>query len=112
MSTLRSEDEQFAGRTLRAARRRAQLSQRGLALAAGVSPSVVCAYETGARQPSAKMLSRLVRATGGRLRVVEPDEELHRKKVELELAIGTASGLPRRPRGALDMPPFLELVGG
>ena len=68
------DDEQFAATTIRAARRRAEMSQRALALAAGVAPSVVCAYETGARQPSAKMLSRLMRAAGAQLAVVDPDD--------------------------------------
>jgi predicted nucleotidyltransferase len=53
-----------AGDVLRAARRRAGLSQVQLGQAAGVSQSVVSAYESGARQPSVPMLERLVGATG------------------------------------------------
>lgn len=103
-------DEQFAASTLREARRRAQLSQQALAAAAGVAPSVLSAYETGARQPSAKMLARLVRAAGGQLAIVDAGHERLRQKTELELAIGTASALPRREPGPLSVPPFRELV--
>ncbi|MEX2289864.1 MAG: helix-turn-helix transcriptional regulator [Mycobacteriales bacterium] len=110
MSTGQEADERFAPVTLRAARRRADMSQRALAQAAGVAPSVLSAYETGARQPSAKMLARLIRATGAELAVVEPGHERLRQKAQLELAVGTASALPRRPPGPLVMPPFRELT--
>lgn len=53
-----------AGAVLRDARRRAGLSQIELARRAGVTQSVVSAYESGARQPSVPMLERLVAATG------------------------------------------------
>lgn len=49
---------------LREARRRAGLSQAELARRAGVTQSVVSAYESSARQPSLPMLDRLVSATG------------------------------------------------
>ncbi len=107
---MTQDDEGFAARTLQVARRRAAMSQRALADAAGVAPSVVCAYETGARQPSAKMLARLVRAAGSELAVVDSDQRLRRQQKALELAIGTASALPRRHRGPLEMPPFRELA--
>lgn len=105
-----AQDDRFAADTLRAARRRAEMSQRALALAAGVAPSVLSAYETGARQPSAKMLARLVRATGADLAVVDRSHERLRQKADLELAVGTASALPRRDPGPLTIPPFRELV--
>lgn len=103
-------DEDFAAATLREVRRRAQLSQQALAAAAGVAPSVLSAYETGARQPSAKMLARLVRASGAQLAVVEPGHERWRQKADLELAIGTASALPRRAPGPLTIRPFHQLI--
>lgn len=109
-ATPQVSDENFAAHILRTARRRAELSQRALALAAGIPASVLSAYETGARQPSAKMLARLVRATGAELAVVEPEHERWRQKAQLELAVGTASALPRRPPGPLTIPPFRELA--
>lgn len=59
---------------LREARRRAGLSQVELGRRAGVTQSVVSAYESGARQPSVPMLARLVAATGFELdmRLTEP----------------------------------------
>ena len=86
------------------------MSQRALARAAGVAPSVLSAYETGARQPSAKMLARLVRATGADLAVVHSSHERRRQKADLELVVGTASALPRRAPGPIATPPFRQLV--
>ena len=103
-------DEQFAASTLREARRRAQLSQQALAASAGVAPSVLSAYETGARQPSAKMLARLVRAAGAELRIVEPQEQMMRQKAMLEQVVAMASALPQRPPGELTYPTFRSLT--
>src|SRR2546425_6959315 len=52
------------GSLLREARRQAGISQAELARRAGVTQSVVSAYESGARQPSLPTLERLVKATG------------------------------------------------
>lgn len=57
------------GVLIREARRRAGLSQDELGRRAGVTQSVISAYESGARQPSLPMLERLVRATGGELEI-------------------------------------------
>jgi predicted nucleotidyltransferase/ribosome-binding protein aMBF1 (putative translation factor) len=53
-----------AGVLLRQARKRAGLSQVDLAARAGVTQSVISAYESGQRQPSIPALARLVDATG------------------------------------------------
>jgi uncharacterized protein len=53
-----------AGALLRQARQRAGLSQEELAARAGVTQSVISAYETGHRQPSLPTLSSLVEAAG------------------------------------------------
>ena len=57
------------------ARKRAGLTQAGLAERAGVAQSTVARIESGARNPSADMVERLVRAAGYELRVSlgEPD---------------------------------------
>ena len=49
---------------LRQARKRASLSQVGLATQAGVTQSVISAYESGQRQPSLPALTRLIDAAG------------------------------------------------
>jgi predicted nucleotidyltransferase/ribosome-binding protein aMBF1 (putative translation factor) len=67
ISTIRYSDsmeEVTAGALLRQARSRADLSQVDLAARAGVSQSVISAYESGQRQPSIPTLSRLVGAAG------------------------------------------------
>jgi uncharacterized protein len=53
-----------AGTLLRQARRRAGLSQAELATQAGVTQSVISAYESGQRQPSVPALARLIDAAG------------------------------------------------
>jgi predicted nucleotidyltransferase/DNA-binding XRE family transcriptional regulator len=49
---------------LRVARRRAKLTQVDLAVRAGVTQSVISAYESGHRQPSLTTLSALIQAAG------------------------------------------------
>lgn len=51
-----------AGALLRQARRRAGLTQVELAVRAGVTQSVISAYESGQRQPSIPALARLIEA--------------------------------------------------
>lgn len=53
-----------AGALLRQARQRAGLSQVKLAAKAGVTQSVISAYESGHRQPSLPTLVALIEATG------------------------------------------------
>lgn len=53
-----------AGDLLRQARRRAGLTQTELAGQAGITQSVVSAYESGRRQPSLPVLLGLIAATG------------------------------------------------
>lgn len=74
-----------AGRTsaaavLRAARKRAGLSQVELAGRAGVTQSVISAYEAGRRQPSLPTLAALIEAAGYELEVSvqEPQGNLGR----------------------------------
>ena len=54
----------MAGTLLRQARKRAALSQVDLASRAGVTQSVISAYESGQRQPSLPALTRLIDAAG------------------------------------------------
>lgn len=58
-----------SGDLLRRARWAAGLSQRELAARAGVSQSVVAAYESGAREPAMSTLAALVGASGASLEV-------------------------------------------
>jgi predicted nucleotidyltransferase/DNA-binding XRE family transcriptional regulator len=61
---------QSAASTLRSARTRAGLTQTELAQRAGISQSVVSAYESSKREPSFETLRRLIMATGFDLDVV------------------------------------------
>jgi predicted nucleotidyltransferase/DNA-binding XRE family transcriptional regulator len=56
-----------AGALLRQARKEAGMSQQDLAARAGVTQSVISAYESGRRQPALPTLAALVDATGSEL---------------------------------------------
>ena len=69
ISTMRyiramASDPQSAGALLREARRRAGISQVELGARAGVTQSVIGAYESGHRQPSMPTLASLIEAAG------------------------------------------------
>jgi predicted nucleotidyltransferase/DNA-binding XRE family transcriptional regulator len=76
-----------AGPVLRRARKAAGLTQAELARRAGVTQSVISAYEAGRREPALSTLTRLINATGATLRL---DIEPHRTRP-----------LPATPRGKL-----------
>lgn len=76
--TIRYAEPMDSATALRSARQRAQLTQDQLAARAGVTQSVISAYESGRRQPSVPTLAALVAATG----------------FELDLRLRTT---PRRP---------------
>lgn len=83
---MKSENS-VAARMLRDARLRAQLSQTELARRAGVAQSVISAYESGRREPSLATLTRMVKATG------------HKIKLDLEENTVAIRGLPDTPIG-------------
>jgi transcriptional regulator with XRE-family HTH domain len=58
---------------VRAARRRADLSQRGLAQRAGVHHATVAKIEAGQREPSLGLLLRILEAVGIRLMAVDDE---------------------------------------
>ncbi len=64
-----------SGSLLREARHRAGLSQAEVGRRAGVTQSVVSAYESGARQPALATLTRLVEAVGLHLDVAVREPE-------------------------------------
>lgn len=54
--------------------------------------------------------SRLVRATGARLAVVDPAEQRRQQARKLEMVVGAASALPPGPAGELAYPTFRWLT--
>ena len=76
-----------AGSVVRDARQRAGLSQSELARRAGVTQPVISAYESGHREPSMTMLTKLVEASG------------HRLLVDVAPLSGLRRGLPDTPMG-------------
>lgn len=85
-----------AAAVLQQARARSGLSQRELARRAGVSQSVVAAYESSAREPSLATLAALVEATG-----ITLDLELGADLPEPSAASGPIGHRLRRRRGAV-----------
>ncbi|MHB8510621.1 MAG: helix-turn-helix domain-containing protein [Actinomycetota bacterium] len=59
-----------AARVLRSARKRAGLTQRGLAERAGVAQPVVARIESGKADPRVRTLSKLLRACGSEIQEV------------------------------------------
>lgn len=86
------------GRQLLHLRRHAGLTQRELARRAGVPASVLCAYETGAREPSARVFQRIVHAAGGTVVVSVPTaQERQARDAAVQDVLALADALPSRP---------------
>lgn len=106
---------------LRAARRRAGLTQTALARAAGTSQATVSQYEAGRKTPTFDTLERLLAATGHEIRVggaVRPTRrptaaELERAGRDLGRVVELAALLPTRHEPALTFPrlPTRRIVG-
>jgi len=101
-----------AASTLRAARRRAGLSQQELAARAGTSQATLSAYENGRKEPTVETFNRLLAAAASRL-VVEaaerpvvqvPDEELAQRGRTLLAVLELAAALPSSHRRHLRFP--------
>ena len=86
-----------AATTLRDARRRASLTQQELAGRAGITATVLSAYENGRREPGADVFLRVLRAAGFEttLRVLPDPEECAR---QLAAVLGLAESMGFEPR--------------
>lgn len=108
------------GTALRAARRRAGLSQAALAARAGTSQATISAYESGAKAPSVATLDRLLGAAGARLTVeLAPPPVVTPTRAQAEAAgrtfesvLALAEALPVRHRPHLDYPRLPVPAGG
>jgi uncharacterized protein len=94
-----------AASLLRTARRRAGLTQRALAEAAGTSQAAVAAIETGRKQPTVATLDRLLLAAGTELVPADAEQAaLLRRARRFEDVLHLAEALPFRRRGGLRFP--------
>ena len=93
-----------AAELLRAARRRAGLSQTRLAALAGTTQSAIAAYEGGTREPTVPVLVRMLAAAGERLALAsEPDPALYRlADVARDIAAADPADPDRRLRLVLE----------
>jgi transcriptional regulator with XRE-family HTH domain len=89
-------------------RRERGLSQAELARAAGMTRSVVNAYERGHRQPSVDALARIAAAADMRLRVDPAPREVDPVRAGriLEQVLDLAEALPYRRPDKLKYPPM------
>ena len=99
-----------AAELIRAARCRAGLTLRALAVRAGTSHSAIAAYEAGAKTPSVATVDRIVQAAGFALdRELRPrvrgDDRLDRG-AELAAALELAAEFPARHSPTLEFPVF------
>jgi predicted nucleotidyltransferase/DNA-binding XRE family transcriptional regulator len=94
--TVMDSTQRASGAVLRAARRRAGLTQTELAVRAGVTQSVISAYEAGRRQPALSTLAALVEATG-----YELDVRLRRAPRQLRRMSGPIGRRVQQRRTAL-----------
>jgi transcriptional regulator with XRE-family HTH domain len=100
--------------SLRDARRRAGLTQAELALRAGTSQATISAYEHGRKEPSVETLSRLLAASGVRLKaepasttVIRPTKaQVARAGRTLIDVMLLAEALPTRHTRELRFPPL------
>jgi transcriptional regulator with XRE-family HTH domain len=104
--------KEVAGELLRDIRRRTGLRQAELARRAGLSRSVVSAYEHGRRQPGVDALARLAAAAGMELSVDSiPSVDPGRAGRILAQVLDLAESLPARRRGPLEYPSLRHLPG-
>ncbi len=86
-----------AAQTLRDTRRRAGLSQVELARRAGITPSVLSAYEHGRRQPGADAFLGIIRAAGFEPSCTRRLDDRRQGRMLAEV-LQLAEALPHRPR--------------
>ena len=104
--------EAAAGELIGEIRRRSGLRQAELARRAGLSRSVVSAYERGRRQPGVDALARLAAAAGLRLELgrIDPVDPVRAGRI-LSQVLDLAESLPTRRRGPLEYPSLRSLPG-
>jgi transcriptional regulator with XRE-family HTH domain len=98
--------DRTASELVRSLREGSGMKQAELARRAGMTRSVLCAYESGARQPGVDALARIAGAAGMELALtpaVERVDPLRAGRI-LEQVLELAEALPYRPRATLDFP--------
>ena len=101
------DNNRVAGRLIEEMRGHRGLTQAALARAAGMTRSVVNAYERGRRQPGVDALARLAEAAGmqlGLARAQASTVDPERAGRILEQVLELAELLPQRRRGRLAYP--------
>lgn len=103
--------DSVAGTLLLRARRRRQWSQAELARRCGMPSSQLCAYETGAKQPSVATLARILAVAGVDLASVGSPSEHERQARDLEDVLSLVDAMRiRPPSDRMPFGPFAALI--
>ena len=101
-----TEAGRVAGVLLRRARRRRAWSQAEVARRAKIPASQLCAYETGAKQPSVATLARILASAGVDLAA----DDRQRQAQELEDVLSLVDAMPPPATQRPAPPTFAELL--
>jgi uncharacterized protein with HEPN domain/DNA-binding XRE family transcriptional regulator len=99
-----------AGTLLRRARKQSRLSQVELATRAGVSQSVISAYESGQRQPSIPALARLIEAAGFELTLELQRQPSSCAACQVPWAAGSRFELSGKPATLADIQAAIDAI--
>ena len=102
--------DRTASELLREIRIASGMRQAALARRAGITRSVLCAYESGARQPGVDALARIASAAGMELSFAPAVEAVDASRAGqiLEQVLELAEALPYKPKRNLDFPALSE----
>ncbi len=103
---------------IRESRLAAELTQGELSARAGTSQSALSMYESGAREPQAQTLRRIVRAAGADLQLVRTGEsvveptaaELRRRGEILSALLEAVDAFPLADPGPMRAPRLIDLA--
>jgi transcriptional regulator with XRE-family HTH domain len=95
-----------AAELVREIRTSSGMRQAELARRAGMSRSVLCAYESGARQPGVDALARIASAAAMQLSLTPAVESVDAERAGriLEQVLALAEALPYKPKATLGYP--------
>jgi transcriptional regulator with XRE-family HTH domain len=105
--------DRTAAALVREIRAESGMRQAALARRAGIPRSVLCAYESGARQPGVDALARIAAAGGMQLNLAPASEPVDPDRAGriLEQVIELAEALPYKPSSSLNFPRLRERFG-
>jgi transcriptional regulator with XRE-family HTH domain len=107
-----SDDDQVAAKLIKRIRSQRNISQAELARRAGLTRSVMNAYERGHRQPGVDALARIAAAAGMELQIGPGSGRIDAVRNDriLQQVLDLAEALPQKRRGELTYPSLRHLA--